>query len=47
VINESETNCWDYMYDPCAGNPLLISDLEEKAYYSFFLSCEGKTKRNI
>jgi hypothetical protein len=51
VINESETNCWDCMHDPCACNPPLVYPLvwdeEEKAYYSFFLSCDGKTKRNI
>jgi hypothetical protein len=47
VINESETNCWDCMHDPCACNPPLVWDEEEKAYYSFFLSCDGKTKRNL
>ncbi len=47
VINESKTNCWDCMHDPCACNPPLIWDLEEKAYYRFFLSCDGRTKRNI
>jgi hypothetical protein len=48
VINESETNCWDFIHDPCACNPSLVWDEEEKAYYdSFFLSCDGKTKRNI
>jgi hypothetical protein len=47
VINKSEANYWDCMHDPCACNPPLIWDLEEKAYCSFFLSCDGKAKRNI
>jgi hypothetical protein len=47
VINESDTNCWDCMHNPCACNPPLVWDEEEKAYYSFFLSCDGKTKRII
>jgi hypothetical protein len=35
------------MHDPCACNPPLVWDEEEKAYYSFFLSYDGKTKRII
>jgi hypothetical protein len=47
VIRESETNCWDCMHDPCACNPPLEWDEAEKAYFRFFLSCDGKTKTNI
>lgn len=47
VINASETNSWDCMHDPCAWNPPLEWEEVEKAYYHFFLSCDGKTKNNI
>jgi hypothetical protein len=48
VLHESETNCWDCMYDPCACSPPPLEwDQAEKAYYHFFLSCNGKTKTNI
>jgi hypothetical protein len=47
VIHESESNCWECMHDPCACNPPLELDQAEKAYFRFFLSCDGKTKTNI
>ena len=47
VIHESESNCWECMHDPCACNPPLEWDQAEKAYFRFFLSCDGKTKTNI
>jgi hypothetical protein len=35
------------MHDPCACNTPLEWDQAEKAYFHFFLSCDGKTKTNI
>jgi hypothetical protein len=46
VVHESDTNCWDCMHDPCACNPPLVWDEKESAYYSFFLSSDGKTQKN-
>jgi hypothetical protein len=47
VIHESILNCWECMHDPCTCNAPLVWDEEEKAYYQFFLSCDGVTKKNI
>jgi hypothetical protein len=47
VVHDSVSNCWECMHDPCACNAPLVWDEEEKAYYRFFLSCDGVTKRNI
>jgi hypothetical protein len=47
VLNESPTNCWECMHDPCACGAPLVWEEEEQAYFRFFLSCDGKTKRNI
>jgi hypothetical protein len=35
------------MHDPCACSPSLVWDDTEQAYYYFFLSCNGKTKKDI
>jgi hypothetical protein len=35
------------MHDPCACRAPLEWDDDESAYFSFFLSCDGLTKRNI
>jgi hypothetical protein len=45
-LYSSKSNCWDCMHDPCACNPPLVWDDEENGCYSFFLSCDGRTKRN-
>jgi hypothetical protein len=46
VIHTSVTDCWDCMHDPCACNTPLVWDEKESAYYSFFLSSDGKTQKN-
>jgi hypothetical protein len=46
VLQESEPFCWDSMHDPCACSTPLVWDATEQAY-NFFLSCNGKTKKNI
>ena len=47
VIHARDTNCWECMHDPCACRPPLFWDSDEKAYYSLFLSSDGKTKTTI
>jgi hypothetical protein len=47
VLQASESFCWDCMHDPCACSTMLVWDKTEEAYYRFFLSCDGKTKKNI
>ena len=47
VLNESISNCWSCMHDPCACSPPLVWDEAENAYYRFFLSCDGNIKTNI
>jgi hypothetical protein len=47
VIHASASTCWDCMHDPCACSPPLVWDDMEKAYFRFFLSCDGKIKKNI
>jgi hypothetical protein len=47
VMHSSKTLCWDCSHDPCACSPPLVWDESERAYYGFFLSCDGKTKENI
>jgi hypothetical protein len=47
VIHASVTTCWECMHDPCACRGPLVWDEVEKAYYRFFLSCDGKTKKNV
>jgi hypothetical protein len=33
VMNESKSNCWDCLHDPCACLPPLLWDEVEQAYY--------------
>lgn len=47
VLHESATTCWECMHDPCACRLPLVWDDDETAYYRFFLSVDGKTKRNV
>ncbi len=47
VLHSSETICWDCWHDPCACSVPLEWDEAEQAYYLFFLSCDGKTKKNF
>jgi hypothetical protein len=47
VLHSSETICWDCRHDPCACSPPLVWDDAEYAWYRFFLSCDGKIKKNI
>ena len=47
VLHDSPSICWDCVHDPCSCEAPLVWDDAEKAYYSFFLSCDGKTKKNI
>ena len=47
VLHESKTTCWECMHDPCACKLPLVWDEDERAYYRFFLSVDGKTKRNV
>ena len=47
VVHDSVSNCWECMHDPCACGAPLVWDEKENAYYYFFLSCDGLTKRNI
>ena len=47
VLQESESFCWDCMHDPCACSTPLVWDATEQAYSRFFLSCDGKTKKNV
>jgi hypothetical protein len=43
VLHESETNCWDCIYDPRACSPPLEWDQAEKAYFRFsFLRWQNK-----
>ena len=37
VLNESMTNCWECMHDPCACGAPLVWEEEEQAYFRFFL----------
>jgi hypothetical protein len=46
VVQASKLNCWECMHNPCACSPSLVWNDEEQAYYHFFLSCDGKTKKN-
>jgi hypothetical protein len=44
VVNESATNCWNCMHDPCACNTPLVWDNDESAYYVFsFSGGDGET----
>ncbi len=45
VIHGSETNCWECMHDPCVWCSPLELEEKENAYYRFFLSCDGNTKK--
>jgi hypothetical protein len=47
VLHSSETICWDCRHDPCVCAAPLVWDEAEQAYYHFFLSCDGKTKKNF
>ena len=47
VIHSSKSNCWECMHDPCAYRPPLVWDVKENVYFRFFLSCDGKTKKNV
>jgi hypothetical protein len=47
VMHSSKTLCWDCRHDPCPCSPPLVWDEFERAYYGSFLSCDGKTKKNI
>jgi hypothetical protein len=47
VIHDSDSNCWECMHDPCACRAPLVWDGKENAYYVFFLSVDGATKRNV
>jgi hypothetical protein len=47
LIHASKLNCWECMHDPCACSLPLVWDDSEQAYYHSFLSCNGKTKKNL
>ena len=47
VLHSSKTICWECRHDPCACSSPLVWDESEDVYYTFFLSCDGKTKENI
>jgi hypothetical protein len=45
VLHSSKRICWKCRHDPCTCSSLLVWDESEDAYYSFFLSCDGKTRK--
>jgi hypothetical protein len=47
VVHTSKSNWWDCMHNDCACSPPLVWDDLEQTYYRFFLSCDGKKKKNV